>query len=239
MIVLGLIEVEKGRLFNTAIVVDRGVLIGRYRKVHLLGSEHIFDAGSESRVFPEGRYRPRHRDGERNIDMKLKTKKYDVADYLDSDDMIAVYLDAAFESGDTSRIAEALGDVARARGMTKVAKATGLAREQLYKTLSAEGKPELSTAGDTTLSRAQCSAALALEISRRCQCRGALQNRDRPSRARPGIVPNKGLSFWRSRLKAGTSRNINPRACPRSRLSACGARVRCGSGDMSAPRIPG
>jgi probable addiction module antidote protein len=71
--------------------------------------------------------------------MSLKTKKYDVANYLDSDEMIAVYLDAAFESGDTSRIAEALGDVARARGMTKIAKATGLAREQLYKTLSAEG----------------------------------------------------------------------------------------------------
>jgi probable addiction module antidote protein len=77
--------------------------------------------------------------------MKLKTKKYDVADYLDSGEMIAVYLDAAFESGDTSRIAEALGDVARAQGMTKIAKATGLAREQLYKTLSVEGKPELST----------------------------------------------------------------------------------------------
>lgn len=77
--------------------------------------------------------------------MKLKTKKYDVADYLEGEEMIAVYLDAAFESGDTSRIAEALGDVARARGMSKVAKATGLAREQLYKTLSAEGKPELST----------------------------------------------------------------------------------------------
>jgi probable addiction module antidote protein len=77
--------------------------------------------------------------------MKLKTKKYDVANYLDSDEMIAEYLDAAFESGDTSRIAEALGDVARGCGMTKIARATGLAREQLYKTLSAEGKPELST----------------------------------------------------------------------------------------------
>ena len=77
--------------------------------------------------------------------MSLKTKKYDVAHYLDSDEMIAVYLDAAFESGDLSRIAEALGDVARARGMTKIAKAIGLAREQLYKTLSADGKPELST----------------------------------------------------------------------------------------------
>ena len=65
--------------------------------------------------------------------------------YLDNAEMIAVYLNAAFESGDTSRIAEALGDVARARGMTKISKATGLAREQLYKTLSAEGKPELST----------------------------------------------------------------------------------------------
>jgi probable addiction module antidote protein len=77
--------------------------------------------------------------------MSLKTKKYDVANYLDSDEMITVYLDAAFETGDISRIAEALGDVARARGMTKISKATGLAREQLYKTLSAEGKPELST----------------------------------------------------------------------------------------------
>jgi predicted amidohydrolase len=51
MIVMGLIEVEQGRLFNTAIVVDRGALIGRYRKLHLLGGEHIFDAGSENKVF--------------------------------------------------------------------------------------------------------------------------------------------------------------------------------------------
>ena len=77
--------------------------------------------------------------------MRLKTKKYDVANYLDTDEVIATYLDAVFESSDTSRIAEALGDVARARGMTKIARATGLAREQLYRTLSAEGKPELST----------------------------------------------------------------------------------------------
>jgi predicted amidohydrolase len=51
MIVIGLIEVEQGRLFNTAVVVDRGVLIGRYRKVHLLGSERIFDAGTDSQAF--------------------------------------------------------------------------------------------------------------------------------------------------------------------------------------------
>jgi predicted amidohydrolase len=51
MIVMGLIEVERGRLFNTAVVVDRGAVIGRYRKAHLLGGEQIFDAGSECRVF--------------------------------------------------------------------------------------------------------------------------------------------------------------------------------------------
>jgi predicted amidohydrolase len=51
MIVMGLIEVEKRRLFNTAIVVDRGTVIGRYRKVHLLASEQIFDAGGDNHVF--------------------------------------------------------------------------------------------------------------------------------------------------------------------------------------------
>lgn len=51
MIVMGLIEVENGRLFNTAIVVNRGALIGRYRKTHLLGGEHIFDAGQACPVF--------------------------------------------------------------------------------------------------------------------------------------------------------------------------------------------
>ena len=54
MIVMGLIEVEDGRLFNTAIVVDRGALIGRYRKAHLLDGEQIFDAGSDSHAFQIG-----------------------------------------------------------------------------------------------------------------------------------------------------------------------------------------
>ncbi len=50
-IVMGLIEAEQGRLFNTAIVIERGAVVGRYRKQHLLGSEQFFDAGSESNVF--------------------------------------------------------------------------------------------------------------------------------------------------------------------------------------------
>ena len=51
MLVMGLIEVDDGRLFNTAIVVDRGTLIGRYRKAHLVGGEQIFNAGNDSPVF--------------------------------------------------------------------------------------------------------------------------------------------------------------------------------------------
>src|SRR5471030_954670 len=51
MIVMGLIEADDGRLFNTAIVVDRGTFIGRYRKAHLLGDEQIFDPGNDSPVF--------------------------------------------------------------------------------------------------------------------------------------------------------------------------------------------
>jgi probable addiction module antidote protein len=75
----------------------------------------------------------------------MKLTKYDIADNLDNDEMIAAYLDLPFESGDLSRTAAVLGNVARARGMTKIAKATGLSREQLYKTLSADGNPRQAT----------------------------------------------------------------------------------------------
>lgn len=51
MIVMGLIEVKERRLYNTAVVVDRGVLVGRYRKAHLLGGESCFDAGRDTHVF--------------------------------------------------------------------------------------------------------------------------------------------------------------------------------------------
>ena len=57
MIVMGLIEVADGRLYNTAVVVDRGVLVGRYRKAHLLGGEAAFEAGDDSPVFEVGRLR--------------------------------------------------------------------------------------------------------------------------------------------------------------------------------------
>ena len=76
---------------------------------------------------------------------KVKTRPFDPARYLDSPEMIAMYLEEAFETGDPVFIAAALGTVSRAHGMTDVAKATGLGRESLYKALSAAGNPELAT----------------------------------------------------------------------------------------------
>lgn len=77
--------------------------------------------------------------------MTVKTHPWDAADHLDSDEAILAYLEAAFEDGDPALIAAAIGDVARARGMTKVARAAGLSREGLYKALGPNGNPELAT----------------------------------------------------------------------------------------------
>jgi probable addiction module antidote protein len=76
---------------------------------------------------------------------KTKTRKYDTTALLRSDREVAAYLEAALAEGDAALIAAAIGDIARVRGMTKIAKETGLGRESLYKALSAEGKPELNT----------------------------------------------------------------------------------------------
>jgi probable addiction module antidote protein len=75
----------------------------------------------------------------------LKTTVWDPAEYLDSPKAIASYLEAAFEEGDPALIAAALGDVARAQGMTQLAGQAGVTREALYKALSQSGDPRLST----------------------------------------------------------------------------------------------
>jgi probable addiction module antidote protein len=77
--------------------------------------------------------------------MALKTKRWDPAEHLGTDEAVVAYIDAALEDGDPAIIAAVLGDVARARGMSQVARETGLSRESLYKALSAEGNPEFST----------------------------------------------------------------------------------------------
>ena len=77
--------------------------------------------------------------------MALKTTRYDTADHLKTKKDIAAYLEAVFEDGDPALIAHALGVIARAEGMSEVAKQTGLTRASLYKALSADGHPEFAT----------------------------------------------------------------------------------------------
>lgn len=78
---------------------------------------------------------------------KTLTSSYDVAEHLRTPEEMALYLDACIEEayGDATFIAKALGDIARARGMSQVAKDSGLSRESLYKALSGERTPSFDT----------------------------------------------------------------------------------------------
>jgi probable addiction module antidote protein len=76
---------------------------------------------------------------------KIKTFKYDPAEYINSEKDVVAYLNAAFEDGDPKIIASVLGDVARSKGMAAIAKKTGLGRESLYKALSKDGNPKILT----------------------------------------------------------------------------------------------
>jgi len=76
---------------------------------------------------------------------KTKTRPWDAADYLKSDKDMAAYLEAALEEDDPVLFTTVLGDIARAKGMSEVARETGLGRESLYKALSPDGNPEFAT----------------------------------------------------------------------------------------------
>ncbi len=76
---------------------------------------------------------------------KTRTKSWDAAEHLKSDEEMAAYLEAALEDGDPALVAAALGDIARAKGMTEIAREAGLGRESLYKALSPGGNPEFAT----------------------------------------------------------------------------------------------
>ena len=78
---------------------------------------------------------------------KLKVSAYDVAEHLRTPEEMAAYLDAWLEEApdDVSGIARALGDIARAKGMSQVAKDAGLSRESLYRALSQDGNPSFAT----------------------------------------------------------------------------------------------
>ena len=74
-----------------------------------------------------------------------RTRPWDAVDYLETEEDIVAYLEAALDEGDPALIAAALGDIARAKGMTTVAADAGLGRESLYKALSPDGNPEFAT----------------------------------------------------------------------------------------------
>jgi probable addiction module antidote protein len=76
---------------------------------------------------------------------KTVTTPWDPAEHLETDEDMAAYLEAALDEGDPTLIAAALGDIARAKGMTQVARDAGLGRESLYKALSPAGNPEFAT----------------------------------------------------------------------------------------------
>lgn len=77
--------------------------------------------------------------------MTIELTDFDPAQYLDNPEAIAGYLTDALETGDSAFITDALGVVARAKGMGQLAKDTGLSRESLYRALSAKGNPEFGT----------------------------------------------------------------------------------------------
>ncbi len=75
----------------------------------------------------------------------MEKSKFEISDYLDSNEMIAEYLNVALEDGNDFEIVIAIGHIAKAIGMTKIAKETGMSRPSLYKALSDGAKPQFST----------------------------------------------------------------------------------------------
>jgi probable addiction module antidote protein len=77
--------------------------------------------------------------------MVRKTRRWDAADTLETKEDIAAYLDAVLEDGDPDLLKAALGDIARSKGMTEIARVAGLGRANLYRALSPGGNPEFAT----------------------------------------------------------------------------------------------
>lgn len=75
----------------------------------------------------------------------MTTSKFDIAHYLDDNKMIAEYLNAVLEDGDSKELVAAIGHIAKAIGMTKIAEQTGLSRPSLYKALNQDSKPQFDT----------------------------------------------------------------------------------------------
>jgi probable addiction module antidote protein len=76
---------------------------------------------------------------------RIETRSWDAAEHLETEEDMAAYLDAALEDGDPTLVVAALGDIARAKGVSQIARQAGLGRESLYKALSPTGNPEFAT----------------------------------------------------------------------------------------------
>jgi len=77
--------------------------------------------------------------------IEMETTRFDIADYLDSEEMIAEYLNTVLEDGDSSDLIIAIRHIAKSIGMTKIAEKTGMSRPSLYKALSDGAKPQFGT----------------------------------------------------------------------------------------------
>lgn len=77
--------------------------------------------------------------------MAIETRRFDPSEYLDTEEGVQAYLEDAFAGGDAGEIADALGVVARASGMTRIAERAGISRQALYKALDRDSHPEFET----------------------------------------------------------------------------------------------
>jgi probable addiction module antidote protein len=75
----------------------------------------------------------------------MTTRTWDVSEHLESEEAIAAYLNAAIEDGDPALIQAALGDIAKAKGMSQIARESGMGRQSLYKSLNENGNPSFTT----------------------------------------------------------------------------------------------
>jgi len=112
--------------------------------------------------------------------------EFDAAPYLDSEEAIAAYLTDILEAGDAGLLASALGDIARARGMTEIAKTAGLTREALYKALRPDSAPRFET-----VSRV-CSA-LGVTLVAKASNRGMIDAKASNRGTIVGKAPNRGI----------------------------------------------
>ncbi len=107
--------------------------------------------------------------------MTRETSPWDAANSLETREDIAAYLDAVLEDGDPDLLKAALGDIARAKGMTEIAQAAGLGRANLYKALSPDGNPEFATVARSPESPGLRLSVAAKTLAHHSSC-GAAKN---------------------------------------------------------------